>query len=50
MIRAEDPSSPLSDQAIADKLSENGVHIARRTIVKYRDKLRIPPSHLRRRA
>lgn len=50
MIRAEDPSSPLSDQAIADKLSESGVSIARRTIVKYRDKMRIPPSHLRRRA
>lgn len=50
MIKAEDPRSPLSDQAIADKLSENGVSIARRTVVKYRDKMRIPPSHLRRRA
>lgn len=50
MIKAEDPAAPLSDQAIADKLSKNGVTIARRTVVKYRDKMRIPPSHLRRRA
>ena len=49
IVDAEDPAAPLSDQAITDRLAKEGVKIARRTVVKYRDVLRIPPSHLRRR-
>lgn len=49
MIRAEDPVAPLSDDAIAEKLRQQGVDIARRTVAKYRQGLRIPPSSTRRR-
>lgn len=49
MIRAEDPAAPLSDDKIAEKLREQGVDIARRTVAKYRQGLRIPPSSTRRR-
>ncbi len=48
MIADEDVRSPLSDQAIAQALSERGMNIARRTVVKYREDLRIPASYLRR--
>ena len=37
----------LSDGQIATKLSEAGIHIARRTVAKYRDQLRVPPIELR---
>ena len=49
MIRAEDPAAPLSDQAIMDKLSKEGINIARRTVVKYRQIQKIPSSDKRRR-
>jgi RNA polymerase sigma-54 factor len=49
LVDAEDPSAPLSDQAIEEKLGEQGVTVARRTIAKYRGILKIPPSHERRR-
>ncbi|NJM06435.1 RNA polymerase factor sigma-54 [Candidatus Gracilibacteria bacterium] len=39
--------NPLSDQELAEMLSERGYPIARRTVAKYRDQLKIPPSHLR---
>lgn len=42
VIAAEDPRSPLSDQAIAGRLAEKGIKIARRTVAKYRDMLHIP--------
>lgn len=47
LIAAEDPRKPLSDAALADKLKQSGVPVARRTIAKYRDLLRIPPSNER---
>ena len=50
LIRAEDPAAPLSDQAIMDKLAEEGIKIARRTVVKYRQVQKIPSSDKRRRA
>jgi RNA polymerase sigma-54 factor len=40
--------SPLTDDAIAARMKANGVHIARRTVAKYRQQLKILPSHLRR--
>ena len=49
MIRQESPSNPLSDQAIQEQLSEQGIKIARRTVAKYRSILKHPPSHLRKR-
>jgi len=49
MIRAESADQPLSDDAVAAKLHGEGVDIARRTVAKYRQGLRIPPSSTRRR-
>ena len=49
IILEEDPSSPLSDQQIVDKLGERGVTVARRTVVKYRDQQKILSSTRRRR-
>jgi RNA polymerase sigma-54 factor len=50
LIAQEDPNKPLSDQVLANKLSEspNGFKIARRTVTKYREALNILPTHLRR--
>lgn len=49
LISAEDISAPMSDQAIMEALKVRGTCIARRTVVKYREELRIPASYLRRR-
>jgi len=49
LVRAEDSRHPLSDQAIVRRLGEEGIQLARRTIVKYRESLGIPSSRLRRR-
>ena len=48
MVRQEDPRSPLSDEEIVQRLAQQGIHIARRTVAKYRSELGILPSHLRR--
>lgn len=48
MIDAEDPAKPLSDQKIADMLKEKGINIARRTVAKYREQLKILPAKLRK--
>jgi RNA polymerase sigma-54 factor len=48
MIDAEDGTRPLSDSRIAELLGERGLPLARRTVAKYREELRIPPSNLRR--
>lgn len=49
MIHDENPASPLSDQQIVEQLAERGIHVARRTVVKYRDTLKILSSTRRRR-
>jgi RNA polymerase sigma-54 factor len=49
MIDAEAPDKVLSDDAIVDSLKEAGIDIARRTVAKYREALRIPSSVQRRR-
>lgn len=49
LIAEEDPARPLSDQAIANLLRERGLKVARRTVAKYREQLRLAPSHERRR-
>ena len=48
IVEGEDKARPLNDQAIADRLAEKGVKIARRTVVKYREQLGIPPARRRR--
>lgn len=48
LIGKEDPKSPLSDQEIVDLLKREGIQIARRTVAKYRDLLKILPSSRRK--
>jgi RNA polymerase sigma-54 factor len=48
LIGAEDPKNPFSDSKIADMLGEQGMVVARRTVAKYRDALRIPSVSLRK--
>jgi RNA polymerase sigma-54 factor len=49
MIGAERPDDILSDDAIVERLRKEGVDIARRTVAKYREALRIPSSVQRKR-
>jgi len=49
MINGEDKLDPMSDQRIAEVLQESGLRIARRTVAKYREALRILPARARRR-
>ncbi len=44
LVEAEPPDEVLSDEAIMNALRREGVDIARRTVAKYRDALRIPSS------
>lgn len=49
LVDAENKKKPLSDQAIADKLLEQGIKVARRTVAKYREEeLKILPARLRK--
>jgi RNA polymerase sigma-54 factor len=48
MIDEEDTSHPLTDDLIAKKLDDAGIHVTRRTVAKYREDLRIPSTHQRR--
>ena len=50
LIDAEDTRKPLSDQALAEELNRKGIQVARRTVAKYREALRIPSSSERQRA
>jgi RNA polymerase sigma-54 factor len=49
IISNELPKKPLSDDAIAALVSEKGIKLARRTVAKYREMMRIPSSSERRR-
>lgn len=48
MIDNENEKKPLSDQKIADLLKTKGIQIARRTVAKYREQLKILPAKLRK--
>jgi len=48
MIQDEDPHKPLSDNSISEKLAERNIEIARRTVAKYREQLKILPVKHRR--
>ena len=48
LVAAEDLSKPLSDSQISHMLEEQGIQVARRTVAKYREALKIAPANLRR--
>lgn len=48
IVDNEDKSRPLSDEALSAALKDKGIEIARRTVVKYRQQLDIPPARRRR--
>lgn len=48
LVAAENPEKPLSDNRIARMLADDGVQVARRTVAKYREALKIPSSSDRR--
>jgi len=48
IIDDEDKKKPFSDDKLAELLNKEGIHIARRTVAKYREQLRIPVARLRK--
>ncbi len=48
IISEEDKSDPLSDDALVEKLKEQGIELARRTVAKYRSQLNIPTARQRK--
>lgn len=49
LVATENPARPLTDRAITEALLASGRDVARRTVAKYREMLRIPPAGSRRR-
>jgi RNA polymerase sigma-54 factor len=47
-VAAEDAAKPLSDSQLADMLEEQGIQVARRTVAKYREALKIAPASVRK--
>lgn len=48
LIEDEDPSKPLTDEALAALLQAQGIAVNRRTVAKYREDMGIPSTHQRR--
>jgi RNA polymerase sigma-54 factor len=48
LVAAENPQTPLSDSKIAELLMEQGVVVARRTVAKYREAMKIAQVHMRK--
>jgi RNA polymerase sigma-54 factor len=48
LVLNENPRKPLSDNAIAEMLKNEGIEVARRTVAKYRESLHIPSSSERK--
>ena len=48
LVSAEDPAKPLSDSQLSLMLEEQGIQVARRTVAKYRETLKIAPANLRK--
>ncbi len=48
IIENEDKKKPFTDDALVKELAKRGIKVARRTIAKYRDQLKIPPARLRK--
>jgi RNA polymerase sigma-54 factor len=49
LLAEENPRKPYSDEQISNELAKKGIEIARRTVTKYREALKIPPAAQRRR-
>jgi len=49
LIATEQRNKPLSDNKLASLLEKQGIHVARRTVAKYREAMSIPPSNERKR-
>lgn len=49
LLAQENPRKPYSDEQISTELAKKGIEIARRTVTKYREALKIPPAAQRRR-
>jgi RNA polymerase sigma-54 factor len=49
MIEDEDPLKPLTDEQITERLQGEGIQVTRRTVAKYREDMKIPSTHERRR-
>jgi len=49
LLAEENPRKPFSDEQISGELTKKGIDIARRTVTKYREALKIPPAAQRRR-
>lgn len=47
LVRAENPRTPLTDSDLQEKLQQEGIILARRTVAKYREQLKILPAALR---
>lgn len=48
LVAHEDPAHPLSDQELTEHLLKQNIYIARRTVAKYREALRVLPSNKRK--
>ena len=48
LVDAEDKAAPLSDEQLVERLKSEGLDLARRTVAKYREELKIPSSRRRR--
>ena len=48
IINNEDKQSPLNDDALVNKLAQDGYTLARRTVAKYRDQMGYPVARLRK--
>ncbi|HQF42019.1 MAG TPA: RNA polymerase factor sigma-54 [Ignavibacteriaceae bacterium] len=48
IIEHENKKAPFSDDRLADLLNAEGIHIARRTVAKYREQLKLPVARLRK--
>jgi RNA polymerase sigma-54 factor len=48
LISSENKNRPYSDDKLAELLNGEGIHIARRTVAKYREQLRLPVARLRK--
>ncbi len=49
LLAQENPRKPYSDEQISAELMKRGIEIARRTVTKYRESLKVPPAAQRRR-
>jgi RNA polymerase sigma-54 factor len=48
LVENEPPDRPISDSQIAQILAQQGIHVARRTVAKYRESMNIPPANQRK--